>query len=167
MRRTFAVLLPLALAACQTAGSGPEIPSPQAYAPPPPPPASAIIGHANFHLKNGGHGSCTGLSVVLMRDTPSFRDRVAKLYGSTDRASLPIATVKTRSARLGPSPNSPLVANVQCDGAGFRFDGVAPGAYYVIGRVKLAAPTAAPEDYVMLRSVEVADGQVSEVSLAP
>ena len=167
MRRTFAVLLPLALAACQTAGSGPDISAPQTYAPPPAPPASAIVGHAAFHLKNGGHGSCTGLSIALMRDTPSFRDRVAKLYGSTDRASLPIATVKARSARLGPAPNAPLVATVQCDASGFRFDRIASGDYYIIGRVKLAAPTEAPEDYVVLRSVAVADGQISEVSLAP
>jgi hypothetical protein len=167
MRRTFALLFALALAACQTAGPGPNLPSPPPYAPPPPPPTSAIVGHANFHLKNGGHGSCTGLSIVLMRDTPGFRDRVAKLYGSTDHATLPTATVKARSARLGPSPNSPLVATVQCDVSGFRFGGLAAGAYYIIGRVRLAAPNEPQEDYVVLRSVGVDDGQTSEVSLAP
>ena len=49
----------------------------------------------------------------------------------------------------------------------FVDDRDASGDYYIIGRVKLAAPTEAPEDYVVLRSVAVADGQISEVSLAP
>src|SRR5277367_4802777 len=99
MRRAIALLFALALAACQTGPEGFSSPGPSA----PPPPAGVITGRGVFHLRNGGRGSCEGLSIALMRDTPSFRDRVARLYGSTESASLPIATVKARSARLGSS----------------------------------------------------------------
>jgi hypothetical protein len=166
MRRTFAVLftLAVALAACQTAG--PVGPMPSYPPPPPPPPAGAITGHEAFTLKNGLHGSCVGLSIALMRDTPAYRDRVVKLYGSTERASLPIATVKARSARLGPA-ESPLVGTVQCDTQGFHFSGLAAGGYFVIARIRLGAPKHPDEDYVVLRSVTLGDGENRDVSLAP
>lgn len=172
MRKAAAVLSLLALAACQTGGptevgpSGPRyLPPPP---PPPPPPAATILGHGDYRTKAGGRGDCAGLSVLLMRDTPSYHRRMVALYGSDVSARLAIATVKARSAKLGPVEDNPMAASVQCDGGGdFAFHDVSPGAYFIIARVHYTPLQGAAQDVVIMHHLQLVVGETRNVSLAP
>jgi hypothetical protein len=165
IRRAIVTCLALTLSACAETGThgGPlYAPAPPRAQPPPPPPPAAIAGHGTFRLKSGARGTCVGLSVVLMRDTPGFHQRMVSLYGSGERANLPIAVVKARSAKLGPASENPLVDTVQCDAQGFSFRGLNAGSYFVITRARVGA-----EDDVVMRRVELVPGETLDVSLAP
>jgi hypothetical protein len=169
MRRGAVGLLALALTAC--ASEGPQVSAPGPVGPPPPPPpprAATILGHGAYHTRSGARGDCAGLSVALMHDTPSFHRRMLALYGSVESARLAIATVKARSAKLGPAPENPLAASVQCDGAGgFAFRDVSGGSYFIIARVKVTTVQGAAEDIVVMRHMDLVDGETRDVSLAP
>ena len=148
----------------RTSGPG-RLPPPP---PPPPPPAATLLGHGAYHTRSGASGDCAGQSVALMRDTPGFRQRMIALYGSAEGARLPIATVKARSARLGPAQENPLAASVTCDPmGGFVFRDISAGSYFIIARVKLIGPQGTGEDLVVMRHVAVSDGESRDVSLAP
>jgi hypothetical protein len=169
MRRGAVVLLALAVTACATEGPPVSHPGPIAPPPPPPPPPTAtILGHGDYRTRTGAHGDCAGLSVALMHDTPYFRRRIVALYGSPESARLAIAPVKARSAKLGPAQENPLAASVACDGAGaFAFRDVSPGSYFIIARVKVTLPQGAPEDLVVMRHLDLVEGQTRDISLAP
>jgi hypothetical protein len=158
-------LLASGLAAC--AGEGP---APAPSLPPPPPPhrpLAAIVGHGDYHTRSGAHGDCAGRSVALMYDTPSFHARMAALYGSAQGARLTEATVKSRAAGLGPS-DSPLAASTSCgDDGRFSFPTLAPGPYFLIARVKVTSVAGAQTDLVIMRHLDLADGETRDVSLAP
>jgi hypothetical protein len=171
MMRTGAVVaLALAVAACASEGPGPR-PAPGPYGPPPPPPpppSATILGHGDYHTRTGAHGDCAGLSVALMHDTPGFHERIVALYGSAESARLAIATVKARSARLGPSTENPLAESVQCNGDGdFAFRDVSPGSYFIIARVKVVLTSGAMQDLAVMRHVDLNYGETRDVSLAP
>lgn len=170
IKRIGALVLSASLLAACTTEMGPAPPAgPLAPPPPPPPPrAATLIGHGLYHLRSGAHGDCAGLSVALMHDTPSFRRRIIALYGSAEDARLDVATVKARSARLGPSADNPLAASVQCGPDGtFTFRDVQGGSYFIIGRVRVITARGAPADLVVMRHIDLVDGQTQEVSLAP
>ena len=128
----------------------------------------AIVGHGTYHLKGGGHGSCIGQSVALMRDTPAFRRRIVTLYGSSEHALQSVKEVQTRSARLGEAEENPLVGSQPCSAnASFIFTGLRSGSYFIIARVRHVAPKAAAEDYVVMDRVYLNDGETRTVELTP
>jgi hypothetical protein len=130
-------------------------------------PPAMIIGHGTYHVK-GGHGSCIGQSVALMRDTPAFRHRIVTLYGSSEHALQSVKEVQTRSAKLGEAEENPLVQSVQCAAnASFVFPGLQPGAYFIIARVRHIQPHAAAEDYVVMDRVYLNEGETRTVELTP
>jgi len=169
MRNGALALAALALSACASNLGPPPAPGPIGPPPPPPPPTAAtVIGHGAYRLPSGAHGDCAGLSVALMHDTPSFRHRILMLYGTTESARLEVATVTARSARLGPSSETPLAASVQCEAGGrFAFHDVAGGSYFIIARVSAVTARGAPVDLVVMRHLDLVDGETREVSLAP
>jgi hypothetical protein len=171
-RRAAVILSLLALAACETEGPGPVGPSGPRYLPPPappaPPPAATVLGHGAYRTKSGGRGDCAGLSVLLMHDIPSYRRRMIALYGSAEGARLAIATVKARSAKLGPAEDNPMSASVQCDSIGdFAFRDVAPGSYFIIARVHFTSLQGVAQDVVIMRHLDLSIGETRDVSLAP
>jgi hypothetical protein len=171
MRIGALVLAALAVSACTTTALGPPMPPAPPGPPPPPPPPPAVatlIGHGAYHLPSGAHGDCAGMSVVLMHDTPAYRRRMIALYGSAESARLATAAVKARSARLGPPAENPLAASVECQAGGrFAFHDIAGGSYFIIVRVTAVSARGATEDVVVMRHVDLVDGQTHEVSLAP
>lgn len=159
----------LSLAACANQASlPPPPPIPVAPPPPPPPPSATIIGHGAYQTRAGARGDCTGLSIALMHDTPAFHARLLTLYGSDVSARVSIATIKARSAKLGPFANAPLAESVTCEpGGDFAFRDVAAGPYFLIARVKVTLPSGAPEDLVVLRHLDIVAGETRDISLAP
>ena len=154
----------LALAACATTEPGP---------PPPPVPTgpvatgATVLGRTDFDGEYG-RGSCSGLSVALMADTPRFRRRAEALYGSLEHACQPVAVVKSRAVAMGPEDATAPVQTVQCNSRGeFILNGVPGGAYYLIAHVWISRPGQGRGDHVILQRVALRDGQTKDVRLTP
>jgi hypothetical protein len=87
--------------------------------------------------------SCAGSSVVLTPETPWSRQRMAVLYGSTERAVLPSDEVRARTANAPAGDAGPYVKRATCDDAGrFTFTGLPDGAWYAI---TVARPVGQPD----------------------
>lgn len=167
MRRVVAVGLALGLTACATQG-----PTPRFQPPPPsvtpPPRLATIIGHGAYRSLTGAHGSCAGQSVALMHDTTNFRRRMVSLYGSSERALLPVSEVQSRSAKLGASTENPLVESTQCgaDG-GFSFHNLQPGSYFLIARTHQGRAASPADQYVVMLRVVLNPGEFRDLDLVP
>jgi hypothetical protein len=160
--------LTLALAACATRTTGPQLPSVEPAAPPPPPHLAVILGHGDYRTPSGGHGTCAGQSVALMHETTTYRRRIVALYGSSEHALLPVAEVQSRSAKLGPATENPLVDSVQCrpDG-GFTFHDLQPGSYFLIARTHQGKAPAPAGEFVVMDRVVLNPGEYRDVDLTP
>jgi len=169
MRKFVGAGLALALAGCAAQTPRPLIAPP---APPPLPPApprlAAILGHGAYRTPAGLRGTCAGQSVALMRETVPFRRRMVALYGSSEHALLPVADVQSRSAKIGPSTENPLVESTQCgpDG-GFAFHDLGPGSYFIIARTHQGHAAPPADQYVAMIRVVLNEGESRDVELTP
>jgi len=156
------------LASCATERSGPRFRPIEEAAPPPPPRLAAIFGHGNYRTPNGTRGSCAGQSVALMHETVTFRRRMVALYGSSEHALLPVPEVQSRSAKLGPTTENPLVESVQCgpDG-GFSFHGLQSGSYFLIARTHQGKAPPPADQFVVMMRVVLNEGEYRDVDLTP
>ena len=168
MRRVVAIGLTLALAACATRTTGPQLPPVEPAAPPPPPHLAVILGHGTYHTQAGAHGTCAGQSVALMRETTTYRRRIVALYGSSEHALLPVSEVQSRSAKLGQATENPLVDSAQCqsDGA-FTFHDLQPGSYFLIARTHQGKAAPPAGEFVVMTRVVLNAGEYRNVDLTP
>jgi hypothetical protein len=128
----------------------------------------AIDGVGAFRTADGGHASCAGQSVALMADNARSHARMIALYGAADHAMARISRVQARAAKLGPSADNSVVNSMQCGPDGrFAFGGLQAGSYFVIARVRLERPQAAPADYAILQQVQLRLGETQQVRLGP
>jgi hypothetical protein len=160
------------LSACET-----PLPLAEALPPPPPPPpvqttpAAAPFRASDFgwstspgqdringHLAYGrGTYSCAGASVVLMPETPWFRQRMLTLYRATSGAALPAAEVRARTPATTEN-YSAFSRGANCDAQSrFTFQGLPNGAWYII-TVAHSVATPKGEDMAIMRRVETYDG---------
>ena len=109
--------------------------------------------------------SCAGSTVVLTPETPWSRQRMAVLYGSTERAALPSDEVRARTDRAPPGDAGPYVKRATCDEAGrFTFTGLPDGAWYAI---TVARPAGQPdaESTALMRRVVTRGGRTVSLVL--
>ena len=114
---------------------------------------AGIEGRVDYR-QNGVAFSCSG-SAGLTPDTPYTRQRFAALYGSTDRAAVPVDVVRARNV---PDPNADYrgyVRSEPCEGGRFRFTGLPDGGWFVIVPV-----SAGDERLVLMRAVQTRGGRV-------
>ena len=149
-----------ALAAC----------APTTYSPRTPIPAAAVFNENEFawsqrggqaaiegrvtYVQDGKAYGCVG-SAGLTPDTPYTRQRFAALYGSTDRAAVPVDVVRARNV---PDPNADYrgyVRSEPCEGGRFRFTGLPDGGWFVIVPV-----SAGDERLVLMWAVQTRGGRV-------
>ena len=149
-RNLLAVSICAALGACATVYPlAPPPPPPAEEAPPPPAPFAARDfqwsterGSASIHVqvafsRDNQHFSCAGQQVVLMPETPYSRSRMATLYGSDQRAALPVTEVRSRQGARPSSDLTPFIRRAACDGQDrFGFEGLPAGGWYVIVAVQ-------------------------------
>lgn len=134
------VMAGAALAACATpAPSGPAAPASTAFNP-----AdfawSAASGRAAIHGRvafapEGVAHACVA-SAGLTPDTPYTRARFQTLYGSTERAAVPVSVVRSRDV---PDPNSDyrsFVRSIPCTDNHFSFTDLPDGSWFVIVPVR-------------------------------
>jgi hypothetical protein len=167
-----AALLSAGLAACATEPFPPAPPGP-----PPGPPAfraadfawstgrgtASIEGQVDYAPGRARYG-CAGQPVILTPDTPFSRWRIEQLYGSTDRAAVPVAVVRGRQAGKPSGDYSSYVRRATCDSHNhFRFDDLPPGGWFIIVAVQPAA--AGAEAVALMRRVQTRPGSVRDVSV--
>lgn len=156
-------------------GPTPGEPRPPWGAPPPPmqfDPAgfawSRAPGHASIDGQVGyrtaaGPYVCAG-AVALMPDAPYSRRRIMRLYGSIDRAAVPISDVRARQATQPPDTLSSFVRVQKCTPDGrFSFNGLPPGGWFVIVSVKPVYGQG--EQMVLLRRLQTSPNTPRQVVL--
>ncbi len=152
-------------------------------APPPPPPpvarpapafspsefawssergSSTVRGLVDYS-QGGRHYGCAG-QVVLTPDAPYSRRRILSLYGSTERADLPVDEVRSRQAHRPSDDYSAYVKKQSCDATGhFSFAGLPAGGWFVI--VVVQPPAGNSPALALMRRVETRPGSVRTIVL--
>jgi hypothetical protein len=162
-RLVAAALLGACASACASSGG---------YGPPPPPPISqapATFDPADFAWsQQAGVASirggiayrgpnapyvCRDAAVALTPDTPYSRERILRLYGSTERAAVPVSIVRSRQAGAPSNAFSKFVRSTRCNiDNQFVFDRLPPGSWFVIVAVK--PQSGQGEQVALLRRVQ-------------
>ena len=171
IRRLLALSLCAVLGACAATSGGPPPPP----APPSGPAPTFRPGDFSWSTQPGsasirgavsyGHGfSCVGQPVVLVPEAPYSRWRIIQLYGSADRAALPVAEVRSRQANRPSDDYSSYSKHSTCDAQGhFSFQGLPAGGWFVIA---IALPGGGPGQAMALMSrVETRPGVARAVTL--
>jgi hypothetical protein len=148
--------------------------------PPPPPPTAAqtgIVIQTPFraedfawstapgaaHIKGftAPAQSCAGNAVALTPDSPYARERISKLYGSTEYAMIPTVVVRGKLIANDNPAMRGYVRSTRCDSAGsFAFDNLPAGSFFIIAEV--GDPTG-PK--VVMRRVTAVAGRVLQAPL--
>jgi hypothetical protein len=119
---------------------------------------ASIEGRVAF-AQDGKTFSCVG-NVGLIPDTSYTRARMQRLYGSTERAAVPAAVVRARSAgEQGADYRSYERAQPCAEGA-FRFTGLPDGSWFLISPVK-----AGDDIVVVMKRVQTRGGRMINVTL--
>jgi len=152
----------LALSACATTpmsgGTSPAEFSADAFAWSTRAGQASIEGRVAF-VQDGQTFSCVG-NVGLIPDTGYTRARMQRLYGSTERAAVPAAVVRARSAgEQGADYRSYERAQPCADGA-FRFSALPDGSWFLISPVK-----AGDDIVVLMKRVQTRGGRLVNVTL--
>lgn len=179
-------LLTTVLAACETTPAAQPRPGPAPTARPTPPrPPSGptpfraadfawstgkgpggISGVVNYRAGSGERWTCSGQTVGLTPDTPHSAERIAKLYGSSERAVQSVAQVLERSSTAGRAEYGQYLRDTACEaGDNFNFRELPDGSYFLIVRVHPPAG-AGPTDLVIMQRVAVR-GSVVRLTLPP
>ena len=154
-----------ALAAC----------APTTYSPRTPIPAAAVFNENEFawsqrggqaaiegrvtYVQDGKAYGCVG-SAGLTPDTPYTRARFRTLYGSTERAAVPAAVVRARSAGEQGADYRSFERAQACANDAFRFTGLPDGSWFLISPVK-----AGDDIMVVMKRVQTRGGRMISVTL--
>ena len=116
---------------------------------------ASIDGRIDYR-RNGRTFDCTG-SIGLTPDTPYTRARFRTLYGSTDRAAIPEAIVRTRTVADPSADYRSYVRSTTCEGGRFTFTGLPDGGWFIIAPVS----DGGDDRVVLMRHVVTRGGRVS------
>ena len=117
--------------------------------------AAGIRAQVAFNL-DGHRYTCVGQTVILTPDAPFSRSRMIALYGSAERAALPVAEVRSRQAARPSSDYSAFVRKSVCDAQNrFAFQGLPAGDWYAIVVVQ---PIGGGEQMALMRRIRTHAG---------
>jgi hypothetical protein len=119
---------------------------------------ASIDGRVAF-AQDGRAFHCVG-NVGLIPDTGYTRARMQRLYGSTDRAAVPAAVVRARSAGEQGADYRSFERAEPCANDAFRFTGLPDGGWFLISPVK-----AGDDIMVLMRRVQTRGGRAVTVTL--
>lgn len=111
------------------------------------------------YAQDGKTFRCVG-NVGLIPDTGYTRARMQRLYGSTERAAVPAAVVRARSAGEQGADYRSYERAQPCAADAFRFSGLPDGGWFLISPVK-----AGDDIVVLMRRVQTRGGRVVSVTL--
>jgi len=127
---------------------------------------NAISGFAVLRTVGGEARTCAGLPAYLGPDSAYTRERIMKIYGSTEKGTR-AANDPLKFTNDDASYRS-ILRETRCDGqGGFTFEKVPDGTWYVTTSVVWKANPSSPlfEGGNMMRRVEVRGGQTAKVTL--
>lgn len=163
--RTYAIAAVLAgamgLTACATTATDPMRSTeftPEAFAWSARPGTGSIEGRVSF-VQDGKTFNCVG-NVGLIPDTGYTRARMNRLYGSTQRAAVPAAVVRTRSAGEQVADYRAFERAEPCQNNSFRFNNLPDGSWFLISPVR-----ADDEIMVLMRQVQTRNGRQVPVTV--
>lgn len=119
---------------------------------------ASINGRVAF-AQDGRSFHCVG-NVGLIPDTAYSRARIQRLYGSTERAAVPAAVVRARSAGEQGADYRAFERAEPCVDEAFRFTGLPDGSWFLISPVK-----ADDDIMVLMRRVQTRGGRAVNVNL--
>ncbi|MNV19618.1 hypothetical protein D3C71_1104920 [compost metagenome] len=119
---------------------------------------ASIEGRVAF-AQDGKSFHCVG-NVGLIPDTGYTRARMQRLYGSTDRAAVPAAVVRARSAGEQGADYRSFERAQACAADVFRFNGLPDGSWFLISPVK-----AGDDIVVLMKRVQTRGGRMINVTL--
>ena len=96
----------------------------------------------------------------LIPDTGYTRARMQRLYGSTERAAVPAAVVRARSAGEQGADYRAFERAEPCANDAFRFSGLPDGSWFLISPVK-----AGDDIVVLMKRVQTRGGRMINVTL--
>ncbi len=111
------------------------------------------------YAQDGRTFHCVG-NVGLIPDTGYTRARMQRLYGSTDRAAVPAAVVRARSAGEQGADYRSYERAQPCAADAFRFTGLPDGSWFLISPVK-----AGDDIVVVMKRVQTRGGRSVNVTL--
>ena len=170
----------LAMGACLALSACAEVYPPEAPPLAPPPVARPVAGfqpsefawstqrgsatvRGMVDFSQGGHKFVCAGQAVLTPDAPYSRRRIEQLYGSPERAALPVSEVRSRQANRPSDDYSAYVRKAPCDAGGhFSFAGLPAGGWFVI---VVAQPSSGGAAMALMRRVETRPGAVRTVIL--
>lgn len=124
--------------------------------------SGAVAGAIAYAPGGGARYRCSGQPVVLTPDTPYSRWRIAQLYGSSERAAVPVAAVRSRQAARPSDDYSSFVRRASCDETGrFTFTGLPAGGWFIIAVAQPGVPGAEP--VALMRHIQTRAGAVRQV----
>lgn len=129
------------------------------------PGTNTITGSALIRQNGGGVVSCAGLTVTLLPATAYATERVAAVYGNTQRGYRPIyAPISFTPA---PPEFGQHIRETMCDTQGrFTFDRVADGDFYVETSITWQVRHT-PQGGGLMQVVSVQGGESKDVVLSP
>ena len=119
---------------------------------------ASIEGRVAF-AQDGKSFHCVG-NVGLIPDTGYTRARMQRLYGSTERAAVPAAVVRARSAGEQGADYRSFERAQPCANDAFRFTGLPDGSWFLISPVK-----AGDDIMVLMKRVQTRGGRMISVTL--
>lgn len=119
---------------------------------------ASIEGRVAF-AQDGQSFHCVG-NVGLIPDTGYTRARMQRLYGSTERAAVPAAVVRARSAGEQGADYRSYERAQACDADVFRFTGLPDGSWFLISPVK-----AGDDIVVLMKHIQTRGGRMINVTL--
>ena len=122
---------------------------------------STMPGAARIRGLSAPGRSCAGNAVALTPDTAYSRERIGKLYGSTEYAVIPTSEVRAKVIANDNPAMRGYVRGSRCDSSGaFAFDNLPAGSFFVIAEV---GDPSGPK--VVMRRVTAVAGRVLQVPL--
>lgn len=112
------------------------------------------------YVRDGQTFNCIG-NAGLIPDTGYTRARMQRLYGSTDRADVPAAVVRARSAGEQGADYRSYERAEACTDNAFRFSGLPDGGWFIITPVRAAGG----DPVVLMRHVVTRGGRTANVTL--
>lgn len=119
---------------------------------------ASIEGRVAF-AQDGQSFHCVG-NVGLIPDTGYTRARMQRLYGSTERAAVPAAVVRARSAGEQGADYRSFERAEPCAADAFRFLGLPDGSWFLISPVR-----AGDDIVVLMKRVQTRGGRMINVTL--
>lgn len=127
-----------------------------------------IKGSALIRQQGGGIVTCAGTQVVLIPATEYAKERIEKIYGSSDHGYQPAFGFLKIIFKNDALEYSQMQVKADCDAQGFfKFENVTNGSFFVISRIIWGTSPYVKEGGFIMQRVNITHGETKEIVLSP